>query len=110
MLMRRLSLAISEEVETQLPLVCVQQCIKISDILDLSEMTLHGLTVLRYPTSGFYLFNLDNSDLIACTVVNREGTRLRRFLVIDPIQLILVEPDSRRLGWGVAKFVGFLQV
>ncbi|XP_032779218.2 protein CLEC16A homolog isoform X3 [Daphnia magna] len=108
-LMRRLSLAISEEVETQLPLVCVQQCIKISDILDLSEMTLHGLTVLRYPTSGFYLFYLDNSDLIACTVVNREGTRLRRFLVIDPIQLILVEPDSRRLGWGVAKFVGFLQ-
>ncbi|KAI9565619.1 hypothetical protein GHT06_009411 [Daphnia sinensis] len=85
-LMRRLSLAISEEVETQLPLVCVQQCIKISDILD-----------------------LNNSDLIACTVVNREGTRLRRFLVIDPIQLILVEPDSRRLGWGVAKFVGFLQ-
>ncbi|XP_059351503.1 protein CLEC16A homolog isoform X2 [Daphnia carinata] len=85
-LMRRLSIAISGEVETQLPLVCVQQCIKISDILD-----------------------LNNSDLIACTVVNREGTRLRRFLVIDPIQLILVEPDSRRLGWGVAKFVGFLQ-
>lgn len=51
----------------------------------------------------------DNSDLIACTVVPRDGTRLRRFLVIDPVQLILVEPDSRRLGWGVAKFVGFLQ-
>ncbi|EFX79851.1 hypothetical protein DAPPUDRAFT_304370 [Daphnia pulex] len=85
-LMRRLSLAVSGEVEAQLPLVCVQQCIKISDILD-----------------------LNNSDLIACTVVNREGTRLRRFLVIDPNQLILVEPDSRRLGWGVSKFVGFLQ-
>nr|CAH0101247.1 unnamed protein product [Daphnia galeata] len=85
-LMRRLSLAVSGEVETQLPLVCVQQCIKISDILD-----------------------LNNSDLIACTVVNREGTRLRRFLVIDPNQLILVEPDSRRLGWGVCRFVGFLQ-
>lgn len=25
------------------------------------------------------------------------------------MQLILVEPDSRRLGWGVAKLVGFLQ-
>ena len=34
----------------------------------------------------------------------------RRFLVIDVLQLILVKPDSRRLGWGVVKFVGFLQV
>ena len=34
----------------------------------------------------------------------------RRFLVIDVLQLILVEPDGRRLGWGVVKFVGFLQV
>ncbi len=34
----------------------------------------------------------------------------RRFLVIDLQQLILVEPDTRRLGWGVVKFVGFLQV
>lgn len=34
----------------------------------------------------------------------------RRFLVIDPMQLILVEPDSKRLGWGVVRFVGFLQV
>lgn len=25
------------------------------------------------------------------------------------VQLILVEPDSKRLGWGVAKLVGFLQ-
>jgi len=34
----------------------------------------------------------------------------RRFLVIDVLQLILVEPDSKRLGWGVVRFVGFLQV
>ena len=34
----------------------------------------------------------------------------RRFLVIDSIQLILVEPDTKRLGWGVVKFAGFLQV
>ena len=53
---------------------------------------------------------LDNADLIACTVVSRDGTKTRRFLVIDPVQLILVEPDGRRLGWGVAKFVGFFQV
>ena len=24
-------------------------------------------------------------------------------------QIVLVEPDSTRLGWGVATFVGFLQ-
>lgn len=37
-LMRRLSLSVSGEVENQLPLVRVQQCIKISDVLDLSEL------------------------------------------------------------------------
>lgn len=56
------------------------------------------------------LFFADNSDLIACTVVTKDGQKIRRFLVIDILQLILVEPDTRRLGWGVAKFVGFLQV
>lgn len=30
-------------------------------------------------------------------------------MVIDVLQFILVEPDTRRLGWGVAKLVGFLQ-
>lgn len=39
----------------------------------------------------------------------KDGTKFRRFLVIDVLQLILVEPDPRRLGWGVAKMVGFLQ-
>ena len=34
----------------------------------------------------------------------------RRFLVIDKLQMILVEPDTRRLGWGVVRFVGYLQV
>lgn len=29
--------------------------------------------------------------------------------MIDSLQLILVEPDANLLGWGVAKFVGFLQ-
>lgn len=36
--------------------------------------------------------------------------RERRFLVIDVLQLILVEPDNRKLGWGIVKFVGLLQV
>lgn len=55
------------------------------------------------------LFFPDNSDLIACTVILKDNTKFRRFLVIDVLQLILVEPDSKRLGWGVAKFVGLLQ-
>ena len=33
-----------------------------------------------------------------------------RFLVVDLMQIILIEPDAHRLGWGVAKFSGFLQV
>lgn len=42
-------------------------------------------------------------------MILKDGTKYRRFLVIDILQLLLVEPDSKRLGWGVAKLVGFLQ-
>lgn len=56
-----------------------------------------------------YCLVADNSDLIACTVVGADGSKVRRFLVMDNSQFILVEPDSRRLGWGVAKMAGFLQ-
>ena len=68
----------------------------------------------------------DNSDLLAVTVTSttkvssstgssgggqmQGGQRQRRFLVVDIYQIVLVEPDSTRLGWGVATFVGFLQV
>lgn len=51
---------------------------------------------------------LDNSDLIACTIVLKDGQKSRRFMVIESIQIILVEPDQR-LGWGIAKLVGNLQ-
>ncbi|GJQ73467.1 hypothetical protein Trydic_g13826 [Trypoxylus dichotomus] len=53
--------------------------------------------------------DLNNSDLIACTVAWKDGKSKRRFLVIDIMQLILVEPDMKKMGWGVAKLVGFLQ-
>lgn len=55
---------------------------------------------------------VDNSDLIGCTVI-RDGSgakKERRFLVIDITQLIMVEPDASRLGWGVVRFSGYLQV
>uniref|UniRef100_A0A0C9Q4M4 CLEC16A protein n=1 Tax=Fopius arisanus TaxID=64838 RepID=A0A0C9Q4M4_9HYME len=85
-LVRELSMLLGNEPETQLPLTNPANCVQVGNVLD-----------------------LNNSDLIACTVVWKDGQKIRRFLVIDVIQLILVEPDTRRLGWGVAKLVGFLQ-
>ncbi|XP_044272607.1 protein CLEC16A homolog isoform X1 [Tribolium madens] len=89
-LVRNVVLTLNGEMETQLPLTNPQSCVQIDQALDLS--------ISRY-----------NSDLIACTVLWKDGTKTRRFLVIDVLQLILVEPDTKRLGWGVAKLVGFLQ-
>ncbi|XP_044734671.1 protein CLEC16A homolog isoform X2 [Chrysoperla carnea] len=85
-LVRDLSMKLNDEPETHLPLTNPQDCVQVNQKLD-----------------------LNNSDLIGCTVVLKDGTKLRRFLVIDTFQLILVEPDSKKLGWGVAKLVGFLQ-
>ncbi|XP_054945715.1 protein CLEC16A-like [Physeter macrocephalus] len=51
----------------------------------------------------------DNSDLIACTVITKDGSMLQRFLAVDIYQMSLVEPDVSRLGWGVVKFAGLLQ-
>ncbi|XP_044589719.1 protein CLEC16A homolog isoform X3 [Cotesia glomerata] len=87
-IIRELSLTLNKETETQLPLTNPANCVQVNNVLDLSK---------------------NNSDLIACTVVWKDGQKIRRFLVIDVIQLILVEPDTRKLGWGVAKLVGFLQ-
>lgn len=85
-LIRELALALNMEPETQLPLTNPANCVQVNNVLD-----------------------LNNSDLIACTVVWKDGQKIRRFLVIDVVQLILVEPDTSKLGWGVAKLVGFLQ-
>ncbi|KAG5331227.1 CL16A protein, partial [Acromyrmex charruanus] len=85
-LIRELFLILNMEVETQLPLTNPANCVQVNNVLD-----------------------LNNSDLIACTVVWKDGQKIRRFLVIDVVQLILVEPDISKLGWGVAKLVGFLQ-
>jgi hypothetical protein len=47
------------------------------------------------------------ADIIACNVVskNRQGQLLqvRRFLVVDPWRLILIEPDSSHLGMGIVR-------
>ena len=52
----------------------------------------------------------DNSDLIACMVVSKGGIQAQRFLSVDVYQMSLVEPETKRLGWGVVKFAGLLQV
>ncbi|XP_017958773.1 protein CLEC16A homolog isoform X3 [Drosophila navojoa] len=85
-LLRRTCQKFLNEKETLLPLTNVVNLVQVDNVLD-----------------------LNNSDLIACTVVSKDNMKQRRFLVIDALQLILVEPDAKLLGWGVAKFVGFLQ-
>lgn len=59
--------------------------------------------------SVFFFFS-DNSDLIACMVVSKDGGQAQRFLAVDVYQMSLVEPETKRLGWGVVKFAGLLQV
>lgn len=53
--------------------------------------------------------NLNDSDLLACYVSTNKNEKASRFLVTDRYQLILVEPDKKKLGWGVVRFSGLLQ-
>lgn len=85
-LLRRTCQIFLNETEKVLPLIKIKNYVSVDNVLD-----------------------LNNSDLIACTVIFKDNTKQRRFLVIDTLQLILVEPDVKLLGWGVAKYVGFLQ-
>ncbi|XP_053326736.1 protein CLEC16A [Spea bombifrons] len=85
-MLRSLSLQLRNEPETQLPLTREEDLIKTDDVLD-----------------------LNNSDLIACTVITKDGEHVQRFLAVDIYQMSLVEPESKRLGWGVVKFAGLLQ-
>ncbi|CAF1067720.1 unnamed protein product [Didymodactylos carnosus] len=84
-LLRSLSLDLSLTTETLLPLVRQESLVKENDVLD-----------------------LNNSDLIACTV-HMKDKKDRRFLVTDPLQFILIEPDIKRLGWGIVKFCDLMQ-
>lgn len=86
LLIRDLVLTLSDEAETQLPLTDRNTCISVGTSLDLS-----------------------NSDLITCTVVSKDGKQTRRFIAMDNNQLILVEPHSKMMGWGVTKLAGFLE-
>lgn len=43
-------------------------------------------------------------------VVSKDAVQAQRFLAVDVYQMSLVEPETKRLGWGVVKFAGLLQV
>ncbi|XP_045448543.1 protein CLEC16A homolog [Melitaea cinxia] len=85
-LIRDLYLKLTGKAETQLPLANPAPFVQVGDTLDLND-----------------------SDLISCDIIQKDGTWHHRFLAVDNIQVILVEPDKQRLGWGVAKLVGSLQ-
>jgi protein CLEC16A len=42
-------------------------------------------------------------------VSSNKNEKAPRFLVTDRYQLILVEPDKRKLGWAIVRFSGLLQ-
>ncbi|CAG5089312.1 Oidioi.mRNA.OKI2018_I69.PAR.g12170.t1.cds [Oikopleura dioica] len=83
-LLRQLSFNLKNEKDVELPLACPNQLQKVGAKLD-----------------------LNNAELIGCTVTTNESTQ-RRFMVVDTYQIILVEPDSK-LGWGKVTFAGQLQ-
>ncbi|CAF4301301.1 unnamed protein product, partial [Adineta steineri] len=84
-LIRALFIELSLLSETELPLTKPENLFKEDDKLDLS-----------------------NGDLIACTIHMKER-KDRRFLVIDQMQFILIEPDIKKSNWGIVKFCDLMQ-
>ncbi|CAF0905318.1 unnamed protein product [Adineta steineri] len=84
-LIRALFLELSLISEIELPLTKPENLFKEDDKLDLS-----------------------NGDLIACTIHMKER-KDRRFLVIDQMQFILIEPDIKKSNWGIVKFCDLMQ-
>lgn len=127
---RKLSKDMSGEAETELPLkVGNNVAVEVGDCINLSEFRgslricdtfkcrlniwwgCHNDTYLEIASPQFFHdIRSDNSDLLSCVVVLNKNERLSRFLVTDRLQLILVEPDSRKAGWAIVRFVGLLQV
>lgn len=61
------------------------------------------------PLSSLPVGRADNSDMIRCTVVDKDSYRFTRFLVVDAFRLVQVEPDPSRTGWGIVRHVSPLQ-
>ncbi|CAL8071499.1 unnamed protein product [Calicophoron daubneyi] len=93
------------------------QCSLFSEKLPLDLASLPGLSGLgdvpdsKSPASVHKAgdkLDLSAETLIGCTV-ERSGNHEKRFLVNYNQQLVLVEPDSKQIGWGVITFIGPLQ-
>ncbi|XP_050058628.1 protein CLEC16A homolog isoform X2 [Aphis gossypii] len=82
---RKLLMTFEGKEETQLPLVDRTKCF-----------------VFDTP------INLNGNDLITCMIIAENGAKTRRYLSIISSQLVLVEPHSRFLGWGVCKLSCYL--
>ncbi|KAL4132518.1 hypothetical protein QTP88_009656 [Uroleucon formosanum] len=82
---RKLLMTFEGKEETQLPLVDRTKCF-----------------VFDTP------INLNGNDLITCMIIAENGAKIRRYLSIISSQLVLVEPHSRFLGWGVCKLSCYL--
>ncbi|XP_022658249.1 protein CLEC16A-like isoform X4 [Varroa destructor] len=86
-LIRHLCLVLRGEAETELPLTKESDLVRVGQVLDLT-----------------------NNDLVACTVYTiKDNSKLKRFMVIDSAQVILVKPEATRLGFGVVRLAGLLQ-
>ncbi|VVC45429.1 Uncharacterised protein family FPL [Cinara cedri] len=86
LMIRKLLMTYEGKEETQLPLVDRTKCF-----------------VFDTP------INLNGNDLITCMIIAENGAKTRRYLSIISSQLVLVEPHSRFLGWGVCKLSCYLQ-
>ena len=112
--LRQLSLDIQGHLETKLPLSSPDSCVQVQDVLDLNNSDLLAVTVTskQQPSgaSGWASGSRGASGSSGGSGSGSGNPKQHRFLVVDIYQIVLVQPDATRLVWGVATFVGFLQV
>jgi len=108
--LRQLSLDAQGMEETHLPLSSPDSCVQVQDVLDLNNSDLLAVRVVTSSNSVISIGHSSNSGSKSSSVsATAASNQSRLFLVVDIYQIVLVEPDSKRLGWGVAIFAGFLQ-
>ena len=112
--LRQLSLDIQGHLETKLPLSSPDSCVQVQDVLDLNNSDLLAVTVTsKQPPGASGASGSRGASGGSGSGSGSGGSgnpKQHRFLVVDVYQIVLVQPDATRLGWGVATFVGFLQV
>lgn len=77
-----------------------------------SNISLSRFGVCEYCSGYFILLNytVDEGDLIPCNVTSRvrngRHVQARRFMLVDPWRLVLLEPNSSNLGMGIVRYGG----